>query len=418
MKTSSLCWVAAATTLVAALLAAPLSAAPPKQLRDKEAQAQAVLAQVSALDQRFERTDEDWNVARLQLRAADASLAKNRQALHRAQAAERLAQARVAERLVTLYETDNPSTIDVLAGSSSLGEIIDRVEATQAVTAADHRLAVQAASVRIRLANAQEALLTADQEKQSALHELTRQRAQIGSLLSRRRTLLASVQTEVAAIKAREERRQEVLAAQARARVVAAQQAALARQAKLEQQRASAARAAAARAAAAKATATTTPTTSTPPVTTSTTAAPAPPPPTTTTTPTTTAVTPTTTAQAPLALPPSRPGAAAAALNYLGDKYKWGGASPAGFDCSGLVMVAYAQIGISLPHSSQAQYGLGVPVPRDQLEAGDLVFFDGLDHVGIYIGGGQIVHAPHTGDVVRIASLASFGSRYVGARRI
>jgi peptidoglycan DL-endopeptidase CwlO len=82
------------------------------------------------------------------------------------------------------------------------------------------------------------------------------------------------------------------------------------------------------------------------------------------------------------------------------------------------VMVAYAQIGISLPHSSQAQYGLGVPVPRDQLEAGDLVFFDGLDHVGIYIGGGQIVHAPHTGDVVRIASLASFGSRYVGARRV
>lgn len=414
MKTSSLCSVAAATTLVAALVVAPLSAAPPKQLRAKEAQAQAVLAQVSALDQRFERTDEDWNVARLQLRAADASLAKNRQALHRAQAAERLAQARVAERLVTLYETDNPSTIDVLAGSSSLGEIIDRVEATQAVTAADHRLAVQAASVRIRLANAREALLTADQEKQSALHELTRQRAQIGGLLSRRRTLLASVQTEVAAIKAREQRRQEVLAAQARARVVAAQQAALARQAKLEQQRASAARAAAARAAAAKATATTT--TSTPPVTTSTTAAPEPPPP--TTTPTTTAVTPATPAQAPLALPPSRPGAAAAALNYLGDKYKWGGASPAGFDCSGLVMVAYAQIGISLPHSSQAQYGLGVPVPRDQLEAGDLVFFDGLDHVGIYIGGGQIVHAPHTGDVVRIASLASFGSRYVGARRI
>jgi peptidoglycan DL-endopeptidase CwlO len=412
MKTSSLCWVAAATTLVAALVAAPLSAAPPKQLRDKEAQAQAVLAQVSALDQRFERTDEDWNVARLQLRAADASLAKNRQALHRAQAAERLAQARVAERLVTLYETDNLSTIDVLAGSSSLGDVIDRVEATQAVTAADHRLAVRAASVRARLARAREALLAADQEKQSAVHELTRQRAQIGSLLSRRRTLLASVQTEVAAIKAREQRRQEVLAAQARARVVAAQQAALARQAKLEQQRASAARAAAARAAAAKATATT----STPPVTTSTTAAPEPPPPTTTAT--TTAVTPTTTAQAPLALPPSRPGAAAAALNYLGDPYKWGGASPAGFDCSGLVMVAYAQVGISLPHSSQAQYGLGVPVPRDQLEAGDLVFFDGLDHVGIYIGGGQIVHAPHTGDVVRIASLASFGSRYVGARRV
>jgi peptidoglycan DL-endopeptidase CwlO len=298
--------------------------------------------------------------------------------------------------------------------------VIDRIEATQAVTTADHRLAVQAASVRSRLARVRQALLTADQEKQSALHQLTRQRGQIGSLLSRRRTLLASVQTEVAAIKAREQRRQEVLAAQAHARVVAAQQAALARQATLEQQRASAARAAAARAAAARAAAAkaaATTTTSAPPTTTSTSTAADPPPP-TTTTPTTTAVAPPTTVQAPTALPPSRPGAAAAALNYLGDPYKWGGASPAGFDCSGLVMVAYAQIGISLPHSSQAQYGLGVPVPRDQLEAGDLVFFDGLDHVGIYIGGGQIVHAPHTGDVVRIASLASFGSRYVGARRV
>jgi cell wall-associated NlpC family hydrolase len=268
--------------------------------------------------------------------------------------------------------------------------------------------------VRSRLARVRETLLAAEQERQSALGQLARQRAQIGSLLNRRRTLLASVQTEVAAIKAREQRRQELLAAQARARIVAAQQAALAQQAKLEQQRATAARAAAARAAAAKPAATTT-TTTAPPVAT---------PPTTTTAgpvapaPTTTAVTPTTTAQAPAALPPSRPGAAAAALAYLGDPYKWGGASPAGFDCSGLTMVAYAQIGISLPHSSEAQYGLGVPVPRDQLQPGDLVFFDGLDHVGIYIGGGQIVHAPHTGDVVRIASLASFGAGYVGARRI
>ena len=81
---------------------------------------------------------------------------------------------------------------------------------------------------------------------------------------------------------------------------------------------------------------------------------------------------------------------------------------------------AYAQVGVSLPHSSYAQYGMGVPVSRDQLAPGDLVFFDGLGHVGIYIGGGQFVHAPHTGDVVKISSLGEgwYTSAYVGARRI
>jgi cell wall-associated NlpC family hydrolase len=81
-------------------------------------------------------------------------------------------------------------------------------------------------------------------------------------------------------------------------------------------------------------------------------------------------------------------------------------------------MYVYAQLGISLPHFAAAQYQYGAPVARDQLQPGDLVFFDALDHVGIYIGGGQFVHAPHTGDVVKISSLAEFGAGYVGARRI
>jgi cell wall-associated NlpC family hydrolase len=78
-------------------------------------------------------------------------------------------------------------------------------------------------------------------------------------------------------------------------------------------------------------------------------------------------------------------------------------------------MYVYAQLGVSLPHSSYAQYGMGVAVSRDQLQPGDLVFFYGLGHVGIYIGGGQYIHAPHTGDVVKISTI---GAGYVGARRI
>ena len=112
--------------------------------------------------------------------------------------------------------------------------------------------------------------------------------------------------------------------------------------------------------------------------------------------------------------------AVAIAEQYLGVPYVWGGASPSGFDCSGFVAYVYGQMGVSLPHHAAAQYGAGFPVSRDALEPGDLVFFKGLGHVGIYIGGGQFVHAPHTGDVVKISSLSDswYAATWYGARRL
>jgi peptidoglycan DL-endopeptidase CwlO len=110
------------------------------------------------------------------------------------------------------------------------------------------------------------------------------------------------------------------------------------------------------------------------------------------------------------------------AFKYLGVPYKWAGAAPAsGFDCSGLVQYVYAQLGISLPHNAAAQFDSpnAVSVPRNQLQPGDLVFFDGLDHVGIYIGGGDFIDAPHTGAFVRIDSLTGwYAAKYDGAKRI
>jgi cell wall-associated NlpC family hydrolase len=115
-------------------------------------------------------------------------------------------------------------------------------------------------------------------------------------------------------------------------------------------------------------------------------------------------------------------GVVSIALQYLGIPYVWGGATPRGFDCSGLVKYVYAQVGISLPHYtvSQWNYSGAVPVPKGQLQPGDLVFFNGLDHVGIYIGYGDFIDAPHTGADVQIDSLGErwFKSRYDGARRI
>jgi peptidoglycan DL-endopeptidase CwlO len=114
--------------------------------------------------------------------------------------------------------------------------------------------------------------------------------------------------------------------------------------------------------------------------------------------------------------------AASKALGEVGVPYAWGGTTPAaGFDSSGLVVWAYAQEGIRLPHSTQAIYALrrGTPIPRAQLRRGDLVFFDDAGHMGIYLGNGTFVHSPHTGATVVVSSLsgASAGP-YTGAIRI
>lgn len=111
------------------------------------------------------------------------------------------------------------------------------------------------------------------------------------------------------------------------------------------------------------------------------------------------------------------------ARKYLGVRYVYGGTTPKGFDCSGLVQYVCKSVGIKVNRTAASQFSNGRAVNRSDLQPGDLVFFaksKRISHVGIYIGGGQMIHAPHTGDVVRIASINSgyYKRTYVGARRV
>jgi cell wall-associated NlpC family hydrolase len=216
-------------------------------------------------------------------------------------------------------------------------------------------------------------LKRADERQQSVVSQRADSRRQVEAGLAERQRLLSSIRGEIERLRAEEARRQEQLRREAQARYraqVAAQQAA--RRDSQEEEISVVGIAAS-------------------------------------------------TADGDTVPPPARYGGVVGiAMQYLGVPYVWGGASPAGFDCSGLIMYVYAQVGISLPHHAASQYNYGTPVSRDQLEPGDLVFFNGLGHAGIYIGGGQFIHAPHTGDVVKISSLSDswYAATWYGARRL
>lgn len=131
----------------------------------------------------------------------------------------------------------------------------------------------------------------------------------------------------------------------------------------------------------------------------------------------------------PSATPPSAKGKRAVNLasHFLGIPYVWGGESTKGFDCSGLLQYVWAKQGVTIPRTTYEQFTTGSPVNANQLQPGDAVFFKGSDsktvngrvlpgHVGIYLGGGKYIQAPHTGSTVQISSLAN-AKDFMGARR-
>jgi cell wall-associated NlpC family hydrolase len=405
---------------------ASAATAPSPALVAKRAQAQKVIAQIDVIDEQLSVVTERYDSANVALAALRHRVTAERASLRIAQAQYRIAQQNVARLLVALYTGQRPSAIDVILGSDSLSGLLGLSETEKAVSREQTQLVAAATLARRNVRTRLTALETDRAAAASTVQELRQERSQIEDGLAQRQKLLSSVQAQISQIEARQRAEQERLAAEARARL-AAEHAALVRRAAEQQARAERA-AAAARAqalvaakraaAAAAATATTTAASSS---TTSTADA------TTTTDPAATTLDPAAatstdpgTGPATDPLPGGHPDAATLALQFIGVPYLWGGSTPSGFDCSGLVSYVFAELGIVLPHSAADQYSFGVAVPEDQLEPGDLVFFDNLDHVGIYIGDNEIVNAPHTGSFVRIDSLSEpwYANRYVGARRI
>jgi peptidoglycan DL-endopeptidase CwlO len=364
--------VAIAATL---LSVAASASADPGSIAAKQAQAQQVLGQISQIDRNLEGAVEAYNLANVRLRKIEGDLRENRKQLNVAQSNLTVAQKSLAKRLVAAYtSTQDNSTLSVLLGSTSFEDLLNRVEAVNSTSQQDASILHQVADFRAAVRRHRHELRDAHAAQQQVVAEKAAQRQHIESQLAARRQLLSSIKGEIERMKAAEAAEQRRLAAAARAREAAARSTA-------SSSSSSAASA------------------STPQPTVGVAAA-----------------TPEGTTVAP---PSTHGGVVGIAMQYLGVPYRWGGSSPSGFDCSGFVMYVFAQIGVSLPHSTYAMYAMGTPVSLGQLQPGDLVFFNGLGHMGIYIGGGQFIHSPHTGDVVKISSMSGYyASAFVGARRI
>jgi cell wall-associated NlpC family hydrolase len=360
----------------------------PTGIASKQRQAEAIMAQLNALDSNLNRAVESYNGARLHLAQTDQAIKQNRWELRLAKRNLLHAQGNVAKRLVALYTGDGQatSTLEVVLGARSLDDAMSRLDAANSVAAQDAQIVEESRTFRSEVAARQRTLARDRVRVARLVDEASARRNEIESSIARRRGLLSSVKGEIAHMQAAERQRQLQIVAQVRARLAeqARAQAAAQSQASAPQE---------------------------PPN-----AAPSSP-----VAPQNTGGATSTPVTTPANAPPAQYSSVVGiAMRYLGIPYRWGGASPStGFDCSGFTMYVYAQIGVSLPHYTGDQWQQGTAVSRGDLQAGDLVFFDGLGHEGLYIGKNEFIHAPHTGDVVKISSITGwYEQSYMGARRL
>ena len=346
-------------------LVAALPAFANPSIRSKQAEAAAALAKLNSLEASLEPAIQRYDLAKLKLAHIQRDVRENRKEGRVAQHNLVASQRAMAQRLVSLYKSGQSSTLEVILGARSLDDMMSRLAAAKSVTSLDASVVGQVKHFRTALKRSRRQLASARKQQNSLVGSLSAQKRAIEGRIAEENRIVNSLNGEVARLQAEQAARALANAREAQARLEAAQ---LTTQDAQNQGAVGV-----------------------------------------------TAASPSGETFVPSS---SHSSVVNIAMAQIGKPYVWAAAGPDSFDCSGLIVYSFAQLGISLPHSSYALWDLGVPVSEDQLQPGDILFFDGLGHVGMYIGGGQFVQAPHTGTDVQVTALSSYQNAYVGARRI
>ncbi len=399
-----------ALCVLVAMLVVPqllVSSASGDGIGDKRAEARRIAARLNALRQQVEILAEDYDNAQIHLAEVGSQVSAAERALARTNRELGKRQRNLARYAVSAYTSGGEDSLTlVLKGDGSdLGAregyasvaVGDRADLVDSLRAAKADSESRATDLRLARRRADGARARVDNKRKAATAAATDTQKLYDRVQGELKTLVAAEEARLAAVqRARAEAEARAAAERVRA---AAPPAAPRSVARSDTARARSTPTTTAPAPRARVQSTTTPPNRPTP-------RPRPQP----------------TAPAPAPVAPVGNGAAAAiaaARSVLGVRYTWAGASPGtGFDCSGLIMWAWAHGGKSLPHSSQALYGMARKIPLSALQPGDLVFYGSpIHHVALYIGGGQIIHAPHTGSYVQVESMY-YWSALVGAGRI
>jgi cell wall-associated NlpC family hydrolase len=327
------------------------------KITDKQAEAKAIQAQIDALNTRVEIAAEAYNAAGVRLDGINKDVAKNSARLRVLQRRLGKLDTRLDTRATSMYKEGPLGFLEVLVGSQTFDQFSSNWDLMTSMSQDDASMLKEVRSIRAQ-ATATRGVLKSKQAQARAQVRIRRaQRIAIAQQLSKRKTVLASVKSDITRLIAEEAARQAAAAAAA----------ARAEARRLARSGSSGGGGGG-------------------------------------------------DYNYPAPSIPAHGNVVTYAMSRIGCPYVWGGSGPGVFDCSGLTSWAYAQIGISIPHSSQAQINCGQRVSKANLQPGDLVFFGSpIHHVGMYIGGGQMVEAPYTGASVRTRS--AFRSDYAGACR-
>jgi cell wall-associated NlpC family hydrolase len=350
-----------------ALLVWPAVSSAAPSIAAARAQARELQDQVNSLNNKVEIVVEHYDAATQQLATVEARIATNQVQLNRARYELALAHQHLASQVVAIYKTPAAQYIDVALSARTFNDLVTRLTFYGKLGQQSAATVQQIDALKTAIEKRRAQLVVQRAQAQRLVAQISAQKSQIEASLARRQLLLRGARAEVRRLIVQMQREK----AAAAARAAAAAQAAAREAAAAAQQSSSSG------------------------------------------------------ASGGGASGGSSPrggysGVAdiAIAQHYLGVPYVWGGASPSGFDCSGLVMYVFAQLGVSLPHNAAMQFTCCTPVPRADLQPGDLVFYGysaaSIHHVGIYVGNNTMIDAPCTGEVVQYDTL--FSDFYSGGR--